>query len=641
MKWPGILLYALLAVALVAQEAREGVPLKNWSTPLYWQPNRMERETTAKPTPQLQFSGSAVSLDALTFVAVTPCRLVDTRGSGAGFNGNQPFGGPSIAGAGTATFPVQLGSEASANTEPAPCGVIPPIAAAYSFNVTVVPHGGGVVGYVSIWPAGSAQPAVATLNDREGVVIANAAIVPAGTPNGGVSVYNAGPATIDLIIDMNGFFAAPSDLNNNTAIGRGALANNTTGLNNTAIGESSLGSETTGTDNTAIGFGALMSSANGGGNTAIGSIALRNNTSGQSNTATGYFALAANTTGSNNTANGESALANNTTGTENTATGYEALQDNTTGIDNTAIGLSALQANTTGIDNTASGVVALSSNTTGNQNTADGTGAMAWNTTGGQNTATGAIALEQNTIASGNTAIGFAALESTTIGNDNTAVGQDALQNNTSGSGNIAIGYQAGENAPVANSNSIYIGSPGNSGDASGTIQIGSQGTQTGGTFIAGVSGATSSGGIEVLINNNGQLGTMTSSGRFKEQITDMGDASSKLLQLRPVNFYYKPEYDDGSHLLQYGLVAEEVAKIYPEMVAYGRDGKALTVRYQLLAPMLLNEVKKQAEQNRLEAEENKRQDERIRGQDERIRSLEHRLAALEALMPTAPTPAP
>ena len=119
-----------------------------------------------------------------------------------------------------------------------------------------------------------------------------------------------------------------------------------------------------------------------------------------------------------------------------------------------------------------------------------------------------------------------------------------------------------------------------------------------------------------------------------------MGDSSSKVLQLRPVTFYYKPEYDDGSRLLQYGLVAEEVARVYPEMVSYGKDGKPWTVRYQLLAPMLLNELQKQAAQNQEQTEHIERQDERIRGQAAEIRSLERRLAALEALLPAAAEPA-
>jgi hypothetical protein len=153
------------------------------------------------------FSANAVSTNALTFVAVTPCRLVDTRGAAAGFNGIQPFSGPSILAGGTLTIPVQSATEAGTNTTPAPCGVIPSIAKAYSLNLTVIPHAGGAVGYISLWPSGSPQPVVSTLNDSQGVVVANAAIVPAGTPSGGISVFNAGPATTDVIIDVNGYFA--------------------------------------------------------------------------------------------------------------------------------------------------------------------------------------------------------------------------------------------------------------------------------------------------------------------------------------------------------------------------------------------------------------------------------------------------
>jgi hypothetical protein len=144
---------------------------------------------------------------ALQFYPVAPCRLVDTRGAAAGFNGLAPFSGPSISAGGTITIPVQSTSEASANTEPAPCGVIPSTAQAYSFNLTVVPHSSEAVDYVTLWPAGSTKPYVATLNDTEGLIVSNAAIVPAGSPTGGISVYNAGPGATDVIIDMNGYFA--------------------------------------------------------------------------------------------------------------------------------------------------------------------------------------------------------------------------------------------------------------------------------------------------------------------------------------------------------------------------------------------------------------------------------------------------
>jgi hypothetical protein len=134
--------------------------------------------------------------------------------------------------------------------------------------------------------------------------------------------------------------------------------------------------------------------------------------------------------------------------------------------------------------------------------------------------------------------------------------------------------------------------------------------------------------GSAVYVTGSGQLGIQTSSRRFKEQITDMGDSSSKLLQLRPVNFFYKPEYDDGSHLLQYGLIAEEVEKVYPEMVAYDKDGQILTVKYQMLAPMLLNEVQKQNAQLQ---NQNAQLQEQVQLQQEENRKLEDRLAALEA----------
>jgi hypothetical protein len=151
----------------------------------------------------------ALTASGLQFYPISPCRLVDTRGAAAGFNGIAPFSGPSIAPGVTLTIPVQSVAEATANTAPAPCGTIPSIAQAYSFNLTVVPHAGGAVDYVSLWASGSTQPYVSTLNDPEGLIVANAAIVPAGSPSGGVSVYNAGPSTADVVIDMNGYFAPP------------------------------------------------------------------------------------------------------------------------------------------------------------------------------------------------------------------------------------------------------------------------------------------------------------------------------------------------------------------------------------------------------------------------------------------------
>jgi hypothetical protein len=184
---------------------------------------------------------------------------------------------------------------------------------------------------------------------------------------------------------------------------------------------------------------------------------------------------------------------------------------------------------------------------------------------------------------------------------------------NATGASNIALGDSAGIHAPPDNSNSIYIGSLGSASDSAGTIQIGTGGTQTS-FFAAGITGVTTGANdaVAVVIDSHGQLGTINSSQRFKEDIQDMGDASDGLLRLRPVTYRYKQAYEDGSKPLDYGLIAEEVATIYPDLVVRDRDGKIQTVQYQKLTPMLLNELQKQAEQ---------------------IRTLEDRLAQIEEFL--------
>jgi len=247
----------------------------------------------------------------------------------------------------------------------------------------------------------------------------------------------------------------------------------------------------------------------------------------------------------------------NTTGGDNTATGFGSLEDNSKGMGNTASGFEALLDNTTGNDNTASGLKALLANTTGNHNTADGLQALLSNTTG----------------------------------TFNTASGLNALAFNTTGSFNIGLGVNAGFNLTTG-INDIEIGSKGVAAE-SNTIRIGTQGTQTA-TFIAGISGIPVT-GAAVEVSSTGQLGIVVSSARYKRDIADMGDKTSGLLKLRPVTFRYK---SDPAGTLQYGLVAEEVAKVYPELVVYGPDGKVMTVRYSMLSAMLLNELQRQAKNN-------------------------------------------
>ena len=444
-------------------------PLKNWTAPLYWAPTPTEAEQQRLEQRFAQRGASALAQPAsifappgpMTFIAMTPCRVMDTR-AGQGFTG--AFGPPSLQVYGTRQVPVPSSTTC----------IIPSNAGAYSLNITAVPP--GPLSFLSVWPAGQPYPGVSTLNDPiSGGVIANAAIVPAGTSG---AIQMVAGNTTDVIIDINGYYASPTDGLLNTGVGAGALAGNTTGLNNTAVGNR--------------------------------------------------------------------ALAANTAGFENTAIGSQALQNNATGTFNIAIG----------------GTAALGS-PPGNSN-------------------------------------------SIYIGSVGTAGDND---------GTIAIGTQS--------SNNIYIGR--SVAIDSGTIAIGTQGTQTN-TYLAGVYGTTLVDGILVCVDSSGRLGTydsastgdncgsgpIRSSRRFKEQITDMGDSSSKLLQLRPVTFFYKPQYDNGSGLLQYGLIAEEVAKLYPEMVGYDKDGQPSSVKYQSLAPMLLNEVQKQHAQ---------------------LQELEDRLAALEALL--------
>jgi Chaperone of endosialidase len=303
----------------------------------------------------------------------------------------------------------------------------------------------------------------------------------------------------------------------------------------------------------------------------------------------GVFALGANTTGAENTAFGDAALNLNTTGSANTAVGFDALLTNKTGSANTATGFGALFKNTA-TNNTATGSVALEFNTTGTANTANGAGALRANTTGSNNTAVGEAALLSNTTASDNTANGLSALKANTTGINNTATGFEALESNTTGGGNVALGYQAGLNLTTG-SNNIDIGAGvlGVAAEAN-TIRIGTTQIKT---FIAGIHGATASGGAAVFINASGELGTLTSSARFKEAIKPMDKASEAILALKPVTFRYKKELDpDG--IPQFGLVAEQVEKVNPDLVARDEQGKVYTVRYEAVNAMLLNEFLKE-----------------------------------------------
>jgi Chaperone of endosialidase len=246
--------------------------------------------------------------------------------------------------------------------------------------------------------------------------------------------------------------------------------------------------------------------------------------------------------------------------------------------------------------NTAEGDSALFNLTTGTDNTAIGFQALSSVEDGGENTAVGSQALAKN-LSFNNTAVGFAALQSNTgdpivKGSSNTAIGASALIFNKTGSDNVAIGMAAGSNLTTG-SNNIDIGFnvDGLAGE-SNTIRIGKSGTQTK-TVIAGIRGTTIANGQPVVINSNGQLGTVTSSERFKDQIKSMDKVSESILNLKPVTFRYKEEFDPEG-IPQFGLIAEQVEKVNPDLVVRDDQGKVNTVRYDAVNAMLLNEFLKE-----------------------------------------------
>ncbi len=295
-------------------------------------------------------------------------------------------------------------------------------------------------------------------------------------------------------------------------------------------------------------------------------------------------------TGAGNTAVGWRALWKNTNGLGNTGVGRSALRENSTGDANTAVGDAALVNNTDGSSNTAVGNGALILNTTGDSNVAIGDDTMYYNDSGSGNTAVGYFALEDS-LGNNNTAVGYDAVKNLSSGNLNTGVGHNALVSLTTGSNNIALGNSAGQNCSTGSYN-IYIGNGGVS--ESNTTRIG-DGNQTR-TFISGIWNVAIAGGAQVVVDSNGQLGNAgLSSQQFKRDILDLGTSSGFLYDLRPVSFRFKEEIDPIG-VPQYGLIAEEVAEVAPELVLTDESGDPQVVRYELLTPLLLNELQRQQE---------------------------------------------
>ena len=296
-----------------------------------------------------------------------------------------------------------------------------------------------------------------------------------------------------------------------------------------------------------------------------------------------------------NTAEGQNALLALTTGTYNTAVGLYSILGNQEGQFNTGVGAGTLLANTAH-QNTAIGAGALLSNITGVKNTANGTFALFNNITGSSNTASGVAALFSNTEGFNNTAIGYNALLSSTTAGDNVAVGTTTLFSNTTGEFNVAVGDQALRDNVTGDSNTAIGDEAGFNITGSGNVCVGA-----GVNGVAGESNITrirnvyESAATEraVYVTSDNRIGTLSSSRRYKEQIKPMENASEAIHSLRPVTFRYKKEID-AARSLCFGLIAEEVAQINPNLVTSDREGKPETVRYEAINAMLLNEFLKE-----------------------------------------------
>ncbi len=261
----------------------------------------------------------------------------------------------------------------------------------------------------------------------------------------------------------------------------------------------------------------------------------------------------------------------------NTAEGQNALLHLTTGAANTAVGWYSLFGDTTASFNTGVGAGTLLFNN-GDSNTAVGVAALLSNTTASGNTATGVNALSSNTTASANTANGYQALFSNTTGLRNTAIGAYALQNNTTGVNNAALGFIAGQD--ITGSGNVCIG----------VGMIGAAGVDST-TWIRNVYASVAT-ARQVYVNSDDKIGTLSSSRRYKEEIKPMDTASETLFALKPVTFRYKKEID-RSRALSFGLIAEEVANISPDLITRDEEGQPQTVRYEAVNAMLLNEFLK------------------------------------------------
>jgi trimeric autotransporter adhesin len=571
---------------------------------------------------------------SLRFMTANSERMIITNAGNIGIGTSTPGGRFQIFAPPTADVFAGIGTDMSAGPS-------------FNFGYGGASFGEGA-GFFNVRPDAMATPPNPSLRfmtaNAERMIITNAGSVGIGTSAPSQKLEIAGNLALPTtaaggtagVIYLGGSPFAHSYTNgpgSNTFIGQGAGNFTTLGVDNTGIGRlalANLAATSLAAQNTAVGVLTLFQTTDGHFNTAIGNFALQNNT-GTNNIGVGRSAGDQLTTGNDNIDIGNRGVAGEsgtirigTSGTQTSAfiagirgampaaaDGQGVLIDsngqigtignvsfsNNLALPATAAGGTAGVINLGGVrfthsfgtNNTFVGPNAGNFAMSGAQNTGGGNTALFSNTTGANNTGFGHQALGNNTIGNDNTATGANTLLSNTSGLQNTAIGSAALINNTTGSGNIAIGQNAGLNLTTG-TNNIDIGNNGVAAE-SGTIRIGGA-TQTK-TFIAGVSGVTTGGtAVAVVVDGSGQLGTASSSRRYKFDISDMGESTASLMRLRPVTFRYIAH---GEHApLQYGLIAEEVAEVYPDLVTRNKDGQVETVMYQFLAPMLLNVAQKQ-----------------------------------------------
>jgi len=583
--------------AIQAQEiSQEAIP--NWTAAPFWKPASSHKGMMIRSVDGQAGVGAegiealAVASAPLPFIAITPCRLVDTRN--ASQTGN--FGPPSLGVDATRNIPVP--------THPV-CTGIPATAGAYSLNMTVTNTGANPFGFLKVWPQGQPEPNVSTLNwAAGGVTIANAAIVPAGTA-GGITI-KSGNASSDVIIDINGYYAGT--IVSSLVAGTGMSVSSPTGDVTVGIANGGVGLA----QHSAAGSAAGQALVSTGAAVAWGS---PTNFTG---------ALAGEVTGTQGATVVSNAVPTNTVNAIVRRDGVGSFFANSLTLGGTLdltggviLRSGALLLHESGLDNLFVGVGAGNLTTTGlGSNVGVGAFALHILTSGANNSAIGVDALQNLTTGANNTGIGADALNANSTGNSNTAIGNNALAGVT-GDGNVGIGNVGGSNLTTG-SNNIDIGNAGVAAE-SDTIRIGTAQTKT---FVAGVRGVTTvnANGIAVLVDSAGQLGTVSSSIVTKRDVTDIDDPSDALMKLRPVSFFYK---SDKVGYRQYGLIAEEVADVMPELVQFDGNGAPQTVRYHFLAPLLLSEVQKQT-QTIQDLEHT------IDAQRAVISGLESRLSALE-----------